>query len=94
MIACTKKLPSRLIESVLGQLPKEISRFTVPTTSCTIEEELQHKSCRYKSSKIPSNTRRLGNSCHGYGLDLTDKNRLSLEKYELLVKQTYQEPIQ
>lgn len=91
-IACMKKLPSRLVESVVGHFPKEISRFTyyilrygARVTAKVVDTHHRRSPLIQGGLEIPVEV--------AVEMDLTDKNRLCLEKYESLVNQKYQEPI-
>ena len=86
------KLPSRLIESIVGHLPKEISQFTYyimhyggRVTAKVVDTHHQRSLLIQGSLEIPVEVT--------VEMDFTDKNRLCLEKYECLVSGKYQEPI-
>ena len=91
-IACTKKLPSRLTESVVGHLPKEVSRYTyyiilhgAKVTAMVIDTHHRRSPLMQGGLEIPIQVT--------VEMDLTEKNRQCLDKYETLVGEKYKEPV-
>ena len=83
-IACTKKLPSRLTESVVGHLPKEVSMYTyyiilhgTKVTAMVMDTHHWRSPLVQGGLEIPIQVT--------VEVDLTKKNRQCLDKYETLV---------
>ena len=92
MIGCTKKLPSRLTESVVGHLPKELSRYTyyiilhgVKVTAIVMDTHHWRSPLVQGGLEIPIQVT--------VEMDLTEKNRQCLDKYETLVGEKFKEPV-
>ena len=91
-IAATKRLPGRLADSIVGHLPREISRCT---------RFLISRSGNVKVTVIDSKHRRSPLVQGGLEipitvcieLDTTSKNMLVLESYNNIVSENYKEPI-
>lgn len=91
-IAATKRLPGRLADSIVGHLPREISRCT---------RFLISRGGNVKVTVIDSKHRRSPLVQGGLEipvtvcieLDSTSKNMLVLERYKKLVSENYKEPI-
>ena len=91
-IACTKKLPSRLIESVVGHLPKEVSRYTyyiilhgAKVTAMVIDTHHRRSPLVQGGLEIPIQVT--------VEMDLTEKNQQCLDRYKTLVGEKYKEPV-
>ena len=91
-IACTKKLPSHLTESVVGHLPKEVSRYTyyiiVHGTKVTaMVVHINHRRLPLVQGGLEISIQ------FTVEMELTEENRQCLNKYETLVGEKYKEPV-
>ena len=92
VIACTKKLPSHLTKSVVGHLPKEVSRYTyyiilhgAKVTAMVMDTHHRRSPLVLGGLEIPIQVT--------VEMDLTEENRQCLDKYETLVGDKYKEPV-
>ena len=91
-IACMKILPGGLFESVVGHLPKEVSRFT---------RFIILHGARVSAKIVAVNHRRSPLVQGGLEIpvevtvemDFSEDNKISILKYEALVNERYKEPI-
>ena len=91
-IAVMKKLPGMLAESVVGHLPREISRLTYfiilhgGRASCKI------KSVQYRRSPLIQGGLEIPAEVT-IEMDISENNVIALQKYEELVHHNYKEPV-
>ena len=92
-IACLKKLPGRLSESIIGHLPKEIARFTyyimlrgARLSAKVVDTQHRRSPLVQGGLEIPIEVK--------VTLDCTDKSQLYIKKYESLVSERYKEPVE
>ena len=91
-IAIKKRLPGILVASVVGHLPREISRFTYfiiahgAKVSCKIMDVHHRRSPLVQGGlEIPCEVI--------VEMEMTDKNSLAIDCYKQLVSDKYQEPV-
>ncbi len=92
-IACMKILPGGLTESVVGHLPKEVARFTrfillhgARVAARVVDVQYRRSPLVQGGLEIPIEVM--------VEMDFTERNKLSIEKYEALVKERYKEPVE
>ena len=92
-IAVMKRLPGRLAASVVGHLPREISRFTHfiivhgAKVSCKVVDVHHRRSPLVQGGlEIPCEVT--------VEMEMTDTNSLAIDKYKQLVSEQYQEPVE
>lgn len=88
-----KRLPGRLVASVVGHLPREISRFTHfiivhgAKVSCKVVDVHHRRSPLVQGGlEIPCEIT--------VEMTMTDTNSLAIDKYRQLVSDQYQEPVE
>lgn len=92
-IAVMKRLPGTLVASVVGHLPREISRFTYfiivhgAKVSCKVVNVHHRRSPLVQGGlEIPCEVI--------VEMEMTNKNSLAIDKYKQLVSDQYQEPVE
>ena len=91
-IAVMKHLPGTLVASVVGHLPREISRCTYIHYYSRSKSVIQSNGCA--SQEIPLVLGGLEIPCQVIlEMEMTDKNSLAKAEYKHLVSEQYQEPV-
>ena len=92
-IACLKKLPGHLSESIVGHLPKEIARFTyyimlhgARLSAKVLDTQHRRSPLVQGGLEIPVEVT--------IAMECSDKNQLYINKYESLVSEKYKEPVE
>ena len=92
-IAAMKRLPGSIVESVVGHLPREISRFTYfilvhgGIVLCKVIDINHRRSpLVQRGLEIPVEVT--------VEMEVTDNNVLAVKKYEALIQERYKEPVE
>ncbi len=88
-----KILPGGLTESVVGHLPKEVARFTHFILLHGARVAARVVGVQYRRSPLVQGGLEIPIKVT-MEMDLTERNKLSIEKYEALVKERYKEPVE
>ena len=91
-IAATKRLPGRIADSIVGHLPREISRFTRFFISRGGTVKVMVVDSKYRRSPLIQGGLEIPVTVH-IELDSTPRNVSVLERYKKLVNENYKEPI-
>ena len=92
-IACLKKLPGNLHETVVGHFPKEISRFTyhillhgARLSAKVVDTQHRRSPLVQGGLEIPIEVT--------LAMECSELNELHIKQYESLVKEKYKEPVE
>ena len=91
-IAAKKKLPGRISNSIIGHLPKEISRITQYIILYGAVVTLKVCDTHYRRSPLVQGGLEIPVKVE-VKLECSEKNRLAIAKYQSLVGQLYREPV-
>ena len=91
-IAATKRLPGRIADSIVGHLPREISRFTRFLISRGGMVKVTVDDSKYRRSPLIQGGLEIPVTVH-IELDSTPRNVTVLERYKQLVNESYKEPV-
>ena len=91
-IAVTKHFPGTLAESVVGHLPREISRLTYFLIMHGARASCKVMDVHYRRSPLIQGGLEISVEVTGE-MDISEENVLALEKYKVLIEGYYQEPM-
>ena len=91
-IACMKRLPGQLVQSVVGHLPKEIARLTwyiifhgAVVSAKVVDVHHRRSPLVQGGLEVPVEVT--------VEMELSEQNKLALQKFEALVQKKYKEPV-
>ena len=91
-IACRKKLPGHLFESIVGHLLKEISRFTYFIILHGARVSAKVVSVHHRRSPLVQAGLEIPIKLT-IEMEHTEKSQLCIKKYEALIREKYKEPV-
>ena len=91
-LACRKKLPGHLFESIVGHLSKESSRFTYFIILHGARVSVKVVSVHHRRSPLVQGGLEIPIKLT-IEMEHTEKSQLSIKKYEALIREKYKEPV-